>query len=194
MELFDKKFIYLEWDDKLEGKEAFLADSLPELRRRVEQDDPNFRYIVKKREGDYPFGGSVCYAMAYYDPNYICKWAYYTQGKVIQFRGDEHDEWKDFVGEPLWSDACEYRVKPIIPEEPKDYSEKSENKRTRRMTNRELAKWLAQGNGQVRHRDSNYVTPNINAYVMRDEDKECPDYLVIRDWNEGEWHEPEIWE
>lgn len=71
-------------------------------------------------------------------------------------------------------------------------TEKSGHKRTRRMTNRELTKWLAQGNGQVRHRDSNYVTVNINAYAIRDEDKECPDCLVIRGWDDPDWHEPEV--
>lgn len=62
----------------------------------------------------------------------------------------------------------------------------------RRKTNRELAQWIAQGNGQMKHRDGNYILNTFNVYDIHDDDTPCPDYLVIRGWDETEWHEPLI--
>ena len=122
MELFDKKFVFLEWDDVLQGKEVFVADTLPELRKRVESDGAAFKWSVKENSDDnyvYPFisDGGVCYAMVYYDPNYSCKLAY-MQGKTIQCKLSRipNDKWEDCVCGPEWADHCEYRVKPEEPE------------------------------------------------------------------------------
>lgn len=113
MELFDKQYIYLEWDNILEGKEVLVADTLSELRKRVYVGKNDFLCTVKKNDGDYPFiVNEVLYAFAYYDPNYTCKLAY-MQGKMIQYRNkDSSDPWKDCSEEPFWTEACEYRVKP----------------------------------------------------------------------------------
>lgn len=48
MELFDKKFVYFEWDDILRGKEVFFAVALPELRLRVEDDNDGFKGYVER--------------------------------------------------------------------------------------------------------------------------------------------------
>lgn len=103
MELFDKKFVYLEWDDKLKGKEVFLGDTLPQLRVLVNGHCNSLQEVTKNIDDDsfYPFI-SPCgtrYAMAYYDPNYECKWTY-AQGKTIQHRiKDSSDAWKDCGGD-----------------------------------------------------------------------------------------------
>ena len=114
MELFDKKFVYFEWDDILEGKEVFLADALAVLKRAVMLDED--RLSVEENDGDYPFTSpaGVHYSMAYYDPNYSCKRAY-MGGKVIQYRNkdssdqnkDSSDQWKDCSEEPYWAEDCE---------------------------------------------------------------------------------------
>ena len=66
----------------------------------------------------------------------------------------------------------------------------SEPKEPRRMTNRELARWLAQGNGQLRLSSGDIVTSLIytkdNSYV--------PISYVIRGWDEAKWHEPIVQE
>ena len=67
-----------------------------------------------------------------------------------------------------------------------------ELKEVRRMTNRELAQWVWQGNGQVKYRDGYYTLIACTAYDIRDDNKPCPDYYVIRGWDETEWHEPEV--
>jgi hypothetical protein len=190
MDLFDKRFVYLEWDDVLQGKEVVVADTFPELRGRVNVGDDNFLCTVKKNDGNYPFivgEGGVCYAFVYYDPNYECKVAY-KQGKVIQFRyhGESDDGWAYCTGVPKWLDTCEYRVKPeaehhAMPERTK-----------RRMTNRELARWIAQGNGQAKDINVPVVTLRGLVYDEADDDKPCPSYLAIRGWDETEWHEPEV--
>ena len=67
----------------------------------------------------------------------------------------------------------------VIPEEPKP----------RRATNRELAKWLAQGNGQVSVRDISTLyhydaTLGDNGVVSQ--------YFKVRKWDDTDWHEPTI--
>lgn len=66
-----------------------------------------------------------------------------------------------------------------IPEEPKP----------RRATNNELAKWLAQGNGQFANVKSTYFLTELGV-LEDDEDKPCDPYWRIRKWDDKEWHEP----
>lgn len=272
MELFDKKFVYLEWDPILEGKKVFVADCLADLRKRVITDDRRFFGCIVDSGFHYTFQApdGLNYALCYYDPNYECKRAY-MEGKEIQARGkgssdesdwydvdrpnwldcqeyrvkpeetyrvafkkssrcmvcgpaenildsDNHhvlfegtedecgkymrqkvrfnlvmgayycdgktiqgrtkllsDPWTDCIGDPRWFDACEYRVKPD---------------RKRRMTNWELAKWVAQGNGQVKNIDENCISSRGMMYYEKDEQKTCGRYIQIRGWDETEWHEP----
>ena len=183
MELFDKRFVYLEWDDKLEGKKVVIADTLGELKKKLHSE---LFVSVIENKGDYPFTPSeddtnitiMNFAMAYYDPNYECKKAH-AQGKMIQCKlKDSPFLWEDCTNEPKWLDTSEYRVKP--------------GQEKRRMTNREIAKWIMQGNGQVKRRDGNYALAAYNAYDIRDDNKPCPDYIVVRGWDETEWHEPEV--
>lgn len=64
----------------------------------------------------------------------------------------------------------------------------SEPNKPRRMTNRELAKWLAQGNGQWKG-----AADTIGmAYSYGLDDHEIPDGIMIRGWDETEWREPVI--
>jgi hypothetical protein len=132
MELFDKKFVYFEWDNILEGKEVFLANALAVLKRAVMLDED--RLSVEENDGDYPFTSpaGVHYSMAYYDPNYSCKRAY-MEGKVIQCKSSliPDDKWDDCVCSPEWADHCEYRVKPE--EELKETYMVAFNKRARCM-------------------------------------------------------------
>ena len=260
MELFDKKFLYLEWDDKLEGKEVFIGDTLPQLRVSVNEHCDSPQGVSRNVCDDtyYPFMSSsgMQYSMAYYDPNYECKRAY-AEGKTIQCKlKDSPFRWEDCIDEPKWLDTSEYRVKPepemwtaciddegIISSMPacewnknkgrqliEGTREKCEifaidnycNKcayhaacigqkcimnldmwhcqgfrelkavKKRRWTNRELAKWIWQGNGQVKNRDGYYTLIACTAYDIRDDNKPCPDYYVVRGWDETEWHEPEV--
>lgn len=66
-----------------------------------------------------------------------------------------------------------------------------EPKESRRMTNRELAKWLAQGNGQWRSADANLIGMSY-SYGMYEDTEEVLAGIMIRGWDEAEWHEPVI--
>lgn len=121
MELFDKKFVYLEWDDKLKGKKVFIGDTLPQLRVSVNGHCDSLQGMSKNISDDsfYPFI-SPCgtrYAMVYYDPLYEYKQAY-NQGKKVEVYGfvgisrawiEVKDDWK-------WEENYEYRVKPETPD------------------------------------------------------------------------------
>ncbi len=65
-----------------------------------------------------------------------------------------------------------------IPEEPNP----------RWATNQELAKWLAQGNGQVTN-EGVYAFASMDV-VKGDEDEPCKSECRIRKWDDAEWHEP----
>lgn len=55
------------------------------------------------------------------------------------------------------------------------------------VTYRELAHWLAKGNGEVKN--ANTICPNWNYY---DDQENCivRDSLYVRKWDETEWHKP----
>ena len=97
----------------------------------------------------------------------------YAEGKTIQIL-TVSGEWID-IEEPSWEDVNDYRIKP----EPEK----------RRMTLNELAKWLAQGNGQVCNTNTESCSTYI-AYYKSENDNVCSPYIRIRAWDEEEWHEP----
>ena len=55
------------------------------------------------------------------------------------------------------------------------------------VTHRELARWLAEGNGEVKYEKS--VFPNWN-YWVKNENKAISDRMLVRKWDEIEWHKP----
>lgn len=77
-------------------------------------------------------------------------------------------------GDMVFFDHC-----AEIPEEPKP----------RRATNRELSKWIAQGNGECKAICSGAYATTSYAYKGAD-DGELEIELRIRKWDDTEWHEP----
>lgn len=55
------------------------------------------------------------------------------------------------------------------------------------VTYRELARWLAEGNGEVMW--ANNVLSNWN-YSTDDEAKDLDENLSVRKWDDTEWHKP----
>lgn len=192
MDLYDKQYVYFEWDDSLEGKEGFFADYIDTLVVRVNDNNHRGKTVDKQHffghcsygYSAYPFSVNSTrppFMFFYYDPNYECKRAW-KNGKQIQSKSKVYidAEWVD-DDYPDWNNSCEeFRIKP------------EELKMKRRMTNREFAKWLAQGNGQAKNTDGGYITSRGVEYDIGDDDKPCPDWLVIRGWDETEWHAPEV--
>ena len=85
------------------------------------------------------------------------------------------DEWSSF-------EHC-----ALLPDPPKP----------RRATNRELSRWLAQGNGELTlgSEDSYGRGPytKTNLYYSADEqDNPVPSECRVRKWSDIEWHEPTV--
>jgi hypothetical protein len=173
IELFDSKYVHFMWSDELEGKKGFLADNIDMLKHDV--NSGQCRYNVSKSEYEsIPFHAESDWKFFYYDPNYECKRAY-SEGKQIQTKYKTGDEWKD-VSNPGWYDYQDYRIKP-------------EELKPRRMTYRQLAEWLAKGNGQYKVRLDSTLAYIYLTYRCEDTCEVPEDYL-IRHWNSSEWIEP----
>ena len=82
---------------------------------------------------------------------------------------------------PVKGAVSEWRHCAELPEEPKP----------RRATNRELAKWLTQGNGELSGKTSSGVWSE-HVYDKDKPNKACSEHLVIRKWNTVKWHEPTV--
>lgn len=61
----------------------------------------------------------------------------------------------------------------------------------RRATNRELAQWIAKGNGETCDKRFNIVD-NGYSYHTFEMDNPCPSEFKIRKWSDEEWHEPTL--
>ena len=126
MELYDKKYVYFEWDDILEGKKCFLANNPTDLKMNVncgctdcygeveQKSDKNFPFRLKNSKS---WNNEGCFI--YYDPNYEVKKAW-IEGKQIQVKYYLYSEWEDvcekFSSEKDFKklnwDKNEWRIKP----------------------------------------------------------------------------------
>ena len=180
MELFDKKYVHFMWEDELEGKEGFFDDYINDLHLHVNNGDSlRFHKCKQSNNEAYPFcfgDEDACCSFFYCDPNYEIKRAY-NEGKQIQVKSPYNNNWVDII-KPDWDESREYRIKP---EEPK----------SKRMTYRQLAEWMAKGNGQYRTERS--IGANSNTYLSvytPNENKEVDYVWEIRRWGSDEWIEP----
>jgi len=212
---FDKKFLVMPDDKSIIGKKVFYTNSISCLISIVESGDSSGIGVVNGMLADcYTpfFVDGVYWGLIYYDPNYECKVAY-SQGKQIQFRSDNTNDWVD-AKEPTWSERLEYRIKPepvfeVIKQDgvykkvscslvPNFFSGTSEEcdawivehtPKTRRMTNRELVRWLAEGNGERLDVVAKFVSVHC-IYTEGCDDEACDEDIRIREWGSNEWHEP----
>lgn len=186
MELFDKRFVHFMWDNELEGKEGFFADDIATLEGFVNTKAHVF-IVSKSKLKDKPFsikGGG--FRFFYYDPSYDCKKAY-AEGKQIQYQFPDGDMWYDIneadreaiekKGLSWFDDDVEYRIKP-------------EEQKPRRMTYRELAEWLAKGNGQLFNIAKRFCMEI--EYRMDYDGCLIPIDYKIRRWSSDEWIEPTV--
>lgn len=136
---FKPEYVRCTWSQELEGKEVCYSDSIDELWREVCNSRDNRYFCEESGAVEYPFKcGIQNWRFVYYDPNYSAKIGQ-EQGKKIECKrkGDAWEDW-DYTPDPQWLDDHEYR---ILQEEEKP------------VTHKELALWLAQGNGQIYHYD-----------------------------------------
>lgn len=175
MKLFDKKYVYFMWDDELKEKKGFVANHIDTLVSFVNSNS-DMCTILKTVDESYPFlsdrepTGYGFAQFAYYDPNYELKVAHHN-GVAIEFYDEELKFWVEEI-EPKWWDNVKYRVK----------------QNDKFCTNRQLAKWLAQGNGEcmIGLRASTY-----HVYKESEANKELK-YTLVRKWNHEDWHSPTL--
>lgn len=67
--------------------------------------------------------------------------------------------------------------------------EESKESKPRRATHRELARWCAQRNGE--NTDGCWVY-QAHAYPNTAENKEVDGTILVRKWNDADWHEPTV--
>ena len=91
MEIYNKKFVYFEWDKELEGHPGFVAQDIASLRSQVNNNSKTMVALSSSGDDVCPFtyfcdGEITCgYRFAYYDPDYAEKKAF-MEGKTIQAR------------------------------------------------------------------------------------------------------------
>lgn len=56
-------------------------------------------------------------------------------------------------------------------------------------TNRELAKWIAQGNGQYKVSGGDWIWAE-HHYDIKQDDDVCSKFVLVRKWDDKEWHKP----
>ena len=172
---FEKKFLYTFADVgeaiNLMGKRGIFSDTyinniILEHSDLDELCSINLCYLEKpfqSNRDDWKF--------FYYDPNLECKRAFYLENKKIQ-RKDISGDWVDDL-EPKWYSNYGYRIKPETKEETET-----------RLTNRQVAEWLAKGNGEILswgNMRSQFLNYSELAEKLLCECK-------IRKWNDTEWH------
>ena len=117
IKLFDKRYVYLEWSDVLEGKDCILAKTYQDLKDFVNSGNEGRIFKVNKgNEKPFTNGCSEC-DFCYYDPDLKVKKAW-LEGKTIQKR--VLNKWVDDIDTSRTSsffynikwDAYEWRVKP----------------------------------------------------------------------------------
>lgn len=211
---FDKKFLVMPSDKDIIGKKVFYNDVLYDLIAEVEKGDFNCTAVLDNID-DYKCCfevDSTHWSLVYHDPNYEAKVAY-SQGKQVQFKSKVDGAWGNCGEEPNWDDDYEYRVKPgevwYVHQDIDGHYWKSDSdtitvefkgteaecdawiaehtQKTRRMMNKELARWLAEGNGQKATINGNVIS--YHSYELDDANKEVED-CMIREWDSDEWHEP----
>lgn len=120
--LYDPKFVHFEWDESLKGKKGFYNDDIGCLKEEIRDEGTRMMgTLVDYCEESTPFlvqSPNNCPPSAwkffYYDPHYEVKWAYFREGKEIQYR-DGAGQWTDIApGRRLdyFDDDYEYSIKP----------------------------------------------------------------------------------
>lgn len=178
IKLFDKRFVYYMWDESLIGKEGFFSDSIRGLIIGVNGNN-GVRGVVLEESSEinreFTSVNKSMWKFFYYDPLYYYKWQYY-KGRKVQYKFS--DRWFDVNKDCAWKEDFEYRV--IVEEDKKCPS---------RLTYKQLAKWLARGNGQMYKGKTGF---NYNQLIYKEIYDDCPTPVgyYVRKWDDTEWHEP----
>lgn len=102
--------------------------------------------------------------------------------------------WNDDDSEPFKDDVFAFipnRCYPVIATDDNlDHCAEIPEVMCRRATNRELAKWIVLGNGQCQVSGGRIWTEH--HYDIGQDDDACPKFILVRKWDDTEWHEPTL--
>lgn len=102
----------------------------------------------------------------------------YEEGKKIEYKTTTYGTWKDMDFVPNWNwGEYDYRIKP--------------EEKPVRMTNRQLAEWLARGFGSWKMKRGATVYMDI-SYQIFEGNTPVSDSFHIRPWGSDEWLEPTV--
>ena len=85
-------------------------------------------------------------------------------------------------GYPVITKTGTYRHCAEIPEEPKP----------RRVTNRELSKWLSKGHGEYTNTVCCTTSYTTYEYFLDSAESEVSENILVRKWDDVDWHEPTV--
>lgn len=90
-------------------------------------------------------------------------------------------------------DYVTYDLSKTIKYEPSTFDriEELPTNKVRKMTNKELAEWLAKGNGQFKNGNFGSIK-TVLVYTPKEENTMVNNTCLIRAWGEDTWHEPMI--
>ena len=174
--MFDRRFVHFMWDDSLKGKEGFFADSIDDLIKYVEKNN-RIKGEVIGSDGYHHFvsDSDQIWTFFYCDPLYEYRWAH-EHGKKVQVKLP-FSGWTDVTQNHTWDYGLEYRI--------------VEEQKSQRLTYKQLAMWLAKGNGQARNKSSACVYTD-NHYNPAFEDTIVSGDWRVRKWDDDEWREPTV--
>ena len=87
-----------------------------------------------------------------------------------------------FIGKSKDGNPVAFMFCALLPDPPKP----------RRATNRELARWLAMGNGERIDKNCKYVEGASFSYKLHEQNCEVDECYMVRKWSDTEWHEPTV--
>lgn len=172
--LFDEFCIFRDWTDCLEGLPVFVGDSFASLEGHFLDGEPV--HVCPSGDFDFPFFvDEFCssFRFVYYDPLLEFKRAR-ADGKVIEVL--DGGQWLEVpADEKLFLEPNLYRIRPEFVSDSV-------------VSNRELACWLAKGNGE--YRLDNDVVSSLYIYTEGTADDPVPSQLRVRQWCALEWSLP----
>lgn len=88
MELYDKRYVYFDWDDRLNDKNVFVANTIDWIKSKVNECVDLTVKIKKSKNPSEPFKlkyNNNTFVFAYYDPFYEMKKAY-LEGETLEYK------------------------------------------------------------------------------------------------------------
>lgn len=199
MNLYDERFLYTRWNDKLKPEFVFVANDLETLRRVVENEDNRMKGTLEPSGGiEKPFlrpYNGIRYRYAYFDPLYSYKQAY-KAGKKVYYNNREAREWLEVEDGHDWDDLEEYRIADKMTEEDdhmytENMCKERMNVAQQRLTCGQLAMWLAKGNGQYMYEGTDNARTEYVVYIGK-EGYFVPESILVRKWDTQIWHQPTV--